>query len=251
VDKLPQAPAQRVTHVVSLAGVSIIVMPALAFASAPWWVYFLVVGFVALIVAAFIRYPQLGLTGEHLLKYIQPTFGQKEDEKATNKAIQPAAIGQVDQPKFPGDNDQPLEARRLKEYEDNRGLFLAHYWEPSVKEGQKADIRVQLLAHRHPDGRKTPLEEGLVERVTYQLGPRFEEETVVKRNRKDNFALEFSLYSPVLCLAKVEFNDDTEPLYLSRYIDFPLVAGASAQILYNVEAPTPRWRQLWRRMFGR
>ena len=46
MDKLPQVPAQRVTHVVSLAGVSIIVMPALAFASAPclplggstfWW----------------------------------------------------------------------------------------------------------------------------------------------------------------------------------------------------------------------
>jgi len=27
--------------------------------------------------------------------------------------------------------------------------------------------------------------------------------------------------------------------------------GRSAQILYNVEeAPTPRWKRLWRRMFG-
>ena len=68
-------------------------------------------------------------------------------------------------------------------------------------------------------------------RVTYQLGEHFEEETVVKRNTEDNFALEFSLYSPVLCLAKVEFNDDAEPLYLSRYIDFRRVAGISAQIL--------------------
>jgi len=143
---------------------------------------------------------------------------------------------------------EKLEDRRRQEYEDNRGLFLGHYWEDSVKEGQKADIRVHLLAHRHPDGRKTPLEEGVVERVTYQLGENFEEETVVKRNREENFALEFSLYSPVLCLAKVEFNDDAQPLYLSRYIDFRLMAGASAQILYRVEAPTPRpW---WRRLFG-
>ena len=65
----------------------------------------------------------------------------------------------------PQEEEQPLEDRRRKEYEDNRGLFLGHYWEPSVKEGQKADIRVHLLAHRHPDGRKTPLEEDLVERV--------------------------------------------------------------------------------------
>ena len=143
---------------------------------------------------------------------------------------------------------EKLEDRRRQEYEDNRGLFLGHYWEDSVKAGQKADIRVHLLAHRHPDGRKTPLEEGVVERVTYQLGENFEEETVVKRNREENFALEFSLYSPVLCLAKVEFNDDAQPLYLSRYIDFRLMAGASAQILYRVEAPTPRpW---WRRLFG-
>ena len=26
--------------------------------------------------------------------------------------------------------------------------------------------------------------------------------------------------------------------------------GVSAQILYNVEAPTPRWKRLWRRVFG-
>jgi gas vesicle protein len=27
--------------------------------------------------------------------------------------------------------------------------------------------------------------------------------------------------------------------------------GKKAQILYNVEAPTPRWKRLWRRVFGR
>ena len=37
MDKLPQVPAQRVTHVVSLAGVSIIVMPALALSDTHSW----------------------------------------------------------------------------------------------------------------------------------------------------------------------------------------------------------------------
>jgi len=227
----------RVTHVVSLAGATIVVLPFLVWFGASWWVYALALAVFAGTATLFLFRPQTALESPELVKTIDPKISQVEpsEELSSGEA----------------DGFEELENRRRKEYEDNRGLFLGHYWEPSVKEGQKADIRVQLLAHRHPDGRKTPLEEGLVERVTYQLGPRFEEETVVKRNRKDNFALEFSLYSPVLCLAKVEFNDDTEPLYLSRYIDFPLVAGASAQILYNVEAPTPRWRQLWRRMFGR
>jgi hypothetical protein len=211
-------------------------MPFLVFAGAHWLVYALVVAIWLGTVIAFTHNPTTGLAGENLLKAIQPELSQ----------VYPDAEPQQKQQ----EDEQPLEDRRRKEYEDNHGLFLGHYWEPSVKEGQKADIRVQLLAHRHPDSRKTPLEEGVVERVTYQLGENFEEETVVKRNRKDNFALEFCLYSPVLCLAKVEFNDDTEPLYLSRYIDFPLVASASAQILYNVEAPTPRWKQRWRRVFG-
>jgi hypothetical protein len=185
-------------------------------------------------VGLFLLDPKTGLESPELVKSINPKISQVEpsEELSSGEA----------------DGFEKLEDRRTKVYEANRGLFLGHYWEDSVEEGQKADIRVHLLAHRHPDGRKTPLEEGVVERVTYQLGEKFEEETVVKRNSKDSFALEFSLYSPVLCLAKVEFNDDTEPLYLSRYIDFRLVASASAQILYNVEAPTPRpW---WRRLIG-
>jgi hypothetical protein len=234
VGRPPQIPTPRVTHVLSLAGATIGALTLLVWLDAPWWGYALVLVVFAGTVALFLFDPRTGLESPDLVKSINPQISQVEptEELSSGEA----------------DGFEKLEDRRTTEYEDNRGLFLGHYWEHSVKEGQKADVRVQLLAHRHPDGRKTPLEEGVVERVTYQLGENFEEETVVKRNRKDNFALEFSLYSPVLCLAKVEFNDDTEPLYLSRYIDFRLLAGKSAQILYDVEAPTPRpW---WRRWLG-
>jgi hypothetical protein len=227
VDKLLQILTLRVTHVLSLAGLTIVILPFLVRFDAPWWVYVLALAIFIGTTTLFVFRPQTALESPELVKSINPKISQGEpsEERSSGEA----------------DGFEKLENRRTTEYEDNRGLFLGHYWEHSVKEGQKADVRVQLLAHRHPDGRKTPLEEGVVERVTYQLGENFEEETVVKRNREDNFALEFSLYSPVLCLAKVEFNDDTEPLYLSRYIDFPLVAGKSAQILYNVEEPTPGW----------
>jgi hypothetical protein len=227
VDKLLQILTLRVTHVLSLAGLTIVNLPFLVRFDAPWWVYVLALAIFIGTTTLFVFRPQTALESPELVKSINPKISQGEpsEERSSGEA----------------DGFEKLENRRTTEYEDNRGLFIGHYWEHSVKEGQKADVRVQLLAHRHPDGRKTPLEEGVVERVTYQLGENFEEETVVKRNREDNFALEFSLYSPVLCLAKVEFNDDTEPLYLSRYIDFPLVAGKSAQILYNVEEPTPGW----------
>jgi hypothetical protein len=227
VDKLLQILTLRVTHVLSLAGLTIVILPFLVRFDAPWWVYVLALAIFIGTTTLFVFRPQTALESPELVKSINPKISQGEpsEERSSGEA----------------DGFEKLENRRTTEYEDNRGLFLGHYWEHSVKEGQKADVRVQLLAHRHPDGRKTPLEEGVVERVTYQLGENFEEETVVKRNWEDNFALEFSLYSPVLCLAKVEFNDDTEPLYLSRYIDFPLVAGKSAQILYNVEEPTPGW----------
>jgi hypothetical protein len=97
---------------------------------------------------------------------------------------------------------------------------LGHYWRPSEQEGQKADIRIQLRDHPHPDGRPTPLDEGQVERVAYQLGPRFSDDAIVKHNSSEKFALDVSAYGHMLCLAEVTFNDGTEPLYLSRYIDF-------------------------------
>ncbi len=211
MDKLPQVAAHRVTHVVSLSAVTIIAVTALAFASAPVGVYLLVTAILAGTIVALIRFPQLGLGGQHLFDYLMArVFGRFRPE-----------LSQEPTPKALTEANRPLEERRTKEYKANQGLFLGHYWRPSEQEGQKADIRIQVRDHPDPKGGPTPLEAGKVEGVTYQLGPKFSEEAITKRNSGDAFALDVSAYGPMLCLAVVNFNDGTDPLYLSRYIDFP------------------------------
>jgi hypothetical protein len=44
--------------------------------------------------------------------------------------------------------------------------------------------------------------------------------SVVKVDSADGFRLEVSAYSPMLCQAWVNFEDDREPIWLERYIDF-------------------------------
>lgn len=246
--KLPQVAAHRVTRVVSLAAVAILAVVALAYFSDAAWAYVAAYVLVPLIllgtVVALIRYPQLGLQSQHLIKYMMATLFRGFDSE----------LSQVDPPKALTEANRALEERRTKEYKDNQGLFLGHYWKPSEEEGQIADIRIQLRDHPDPEGGPTPLEAGKVESVTYYLGPKFSETATTKSDSTDAFALDVSAYGPMLCHAVVSFNDGTRPLSLSRYIDFPedlqtpQVAGISAEIRYNVEAPTPRpW---WRRLTG-
>jgi hypothetical protein len=108
-----------------------------------------------------------------------------------------------------------FERRRIRRYEDNFGLFLIHEWRPSLQSGQIADIVVWL--HQHGHG---PLTEGKVERVEYQLGPKFFTRPVTKHNAQESFKLEVSAYGPMLCLAKAYILGREEPVELERYIDF-------------------------------
>jgi hypothetical protein len=108
-----------------------------------------------------------------------------------------------------------LEARRIQEYERQRGLFLIHEWRPSFVSGQEADIVVWL--HQHGDG---PLTDSKVERVEYQLGPKFFASPVIKQNANESFKLEVSAYGPVLCIARVYLVGESEPIELDRYLDF-------------------------------
>jgi hypothetical protein len=108
-----------------------------------------------------------------------------------------------------------FERRRIRRYEENMGLFLIHEWRPSLQSGQIADIVIWL--HQHGPG---PLAGGKVERVEYQLGPKFFEHPVTKRNAKESFKLEVSAYGPMLCLAKAYIIGKKEPIELERYVDF-------------------------------
>ncbi|MDD5289225.1 MAG: hypothetical protein PHY28_08970 [Dehalococcoidales bacterium] len=107
------------------------------------------------------------------------------------------------------------EHRRIQIYEQNKGIFLIHTWRISHTPGQLADIAISLC--QHGDG---PLTQGKVESVEYQLGPKFFDHPVIKKNARDSFRLDVSAYGPMLCLARVNFSDDSPSLTLERYINF-------------------------------
>jgi hypothetical protein len=107
-----------------------------------------------------------------------------------------------------------LEQVRVRRYEKYQGVFLVHSWRPSRQQGQVADIVLRL--RQHGDG---PLKAGLVDHVEYVLGPKFFQGPVLKRNREDDFRLEVSAYSPMLCVAKVCLANGSS-FDVERYADF-------------------------------
>jgi len=114
--------------------------------------------------------------------------------------------------------EEDIERLRLRRYQDQKGLFLVHTWRPSMTPGQVADIVIWL--HQHGDG---PLSRGEIEKVEYQLGPKFFKKPQVKKNAGDQYRMEVSAYGPMLCLAKVFLRgqtETTEPILLERYVNF-------------------------------
>jgi hypothetical protein len=120
--------------------------------------------------------------------------------------------GFPENPAFSGAGD--LEHVRVRRYEKYQGIFLVHSWRPSRQRGQVADIVLRL--RQHGDG---PLKAGLVDHVEYVLGPKFFQGPVVKRNREDDFRLEVSAYSPMLCVARVCLANGSS-FEVERYADF-------------------------------
>ena len=105
---------------------------------------------------------------------------------------------------------------RADKYQRNRGVFLVHSWRPSSIPGQLVDVVIEPI--QHGEG---PLKAGLVESVTYDLGPRFFRGNKVEKNdASDHFRLHVSAYGPMLCLADVKVKGSDELLHLERYIDF-------------------------------
>jgi hypothetical protein len=109
----------------------------------------------------------------------------------------------------------PLESQRVEKYEKQQGLFLVHSWRPSRTPGQVADIVIWL--HQHGEG---PLSEGRVEKVEYELGPKFFSTPQTKTNADDLFRIEVSAWGPMLCMARVFVKDMPTPVILERYVNF-------------------------------
>jgi len=167
----------------------------------------LVLGIVIGSLVVFVKHPKLRMEDQALLDY-QREFENFDPDATQHSSSEPT-------------QRSDLGARRVKEYERNRGLFLTHRWKLSRKQGQVADIIIRLDEHLDTSTRESVLKTGKIESVTYELGRKFFEEPVLKRDYRDDFALEVSAYRPMLCVAEVRFNDGHNPIRLSRYIDFP------------------------------
>jgi len=92
---------------------------------------------------------------------------------------------------------------------------LVHDWRPSTTPGQVADIIIWLQQHR-----EGPLTRGEVLKVEYHLGPKFFDHPPIKTDASDGFRLEVSAYAPMLCLARVFLRGRSDPVELTRYVDF-------------------------------
>lgn len=135
--------------------------------------------------------------------------------RAQNDRVQPTPSPPAANPSW-----EQREKGRIRIYQERRGLFLGHSWEPSELEGQIADIVIFLRQHDAGEGSDRPLSDGRVKSVEYHLGRKFFDHTVVVGRESPDFRLSISAYGPVLCLAQVNFDDGALPVELERYIDF-------------------------------
>ena len=155
---------------------------------------------------------------EHLARHME-NFSPANKQKVRDENLVPSNKS----------SRQTLEARRKEVYRENSLLFLVHDWVPSTKDGQIADVTIRLIDHQKfdkPSNRLLPvpggpISLGEVHSVEYELGPKFFDSTVVRSNPEDNYRLDVAAFSPMVCVAKVLFKDETRaPLILCRYINF-------------------------------
>jgi hypothetical protein len=222
---LPQIDLGKVTTLGTLLLLPLLILAGLAGVTVaaggpPWFLigvfvmlvvdFGVVLGAVALSVTR--RHPHFLLsTPEVLIRLYQRGLG--DDFQRDTKQLR---SGELVRPE-PGS----LEYQRKEIYESNRGSFLVHTWRPSSEQGQVADIVIRLAEHLDTRNRPSLLQEGEIKSVTYELGRKFSSDPFEKTNAADNFRLKVSAWGPMLCLAEVAFNDGTEPVRLTRYIDFP------------------------------
>jgi hypothetical protein len=102
--------------------------------------------------------------------------------------------------------------RRKGIYAENRGIFLAHFIRPSLKEGQSFDVFIYLVRHKSEDFSDVRVAE-------FFLGPYWDNKVFPEVEKSGFIGIATSAYGTFLCLCRVTFDDGSE-VYLERYIDF-------------------------------
>jgi hypothetical protein len=124
-------------------------------------------------------------------------------------------------------DDGSRESEREAYYKAARGVMLVHQLYKSREKGQLYDALIYLIPH------KTATLAGVV-RVEYFFGGFWNNQVFTSDDRAKGFPVAVSAYGPVLCTARVVFNDGSA-VTLYRYIDFemgayaPIPAPSSAQ----------------------
>jgi prokaryotic YEATS domain len=108
-----------------------------------------------------------------------------------------------------------LNTYRESTYHANQMLFIVHSWKRSTTPNQLADINIRLV--EHPSAAPTG-----VRRVSYFMGRHFGNRVITSESMKDSFGIKVSAYRPMLCVAQVEFTNNSPPIWVYRYIDFDL-----------------------------
>jgi hypothetical protein len=162
MDRIPNFNVHLITHPISLIALGIVAVLVLAalWAVLPPMVVILLIVLVVVAVAAgivvVIKYPELRMENEHLYNYATDQFRTFRGDVAQAPPSQAGAPEDTTEAA-----DEELDSLRVKEYGDNRGLFLVHDWRPSRKQGQVADITIRLQEHRDTSTRLSLLRQEL------------------------------------------------------------------------------------------
>lgn len=114
---------------------------------------------------------------------------------------------------------------RASIYEKNRGVFLTHVFEPTIRDGRYT-VQIYLIGHRKYASDVKDASEvnslGAVKKVSFYLGDMWQDE-VFSRTPDDGQPIGITLtaYGPFLCTCVVTFDDDCS-IELYRYIDFEM-----------------------------
>lgn len=112
------------------------------------------------------------------------------------------------------DQNGVREKERASLYAQSRGVMLVHRLQRSKSESHLYDILIYVIPHKS-------CSLAAVTQIEYFFGHYWGNKVYPSNDRSRGFPIVTSAYGPLLCTAKVYFNDGSTTT-LSRYIDFEM-----------------------------